>query len=449
MKRWGVVWGVAAVASLAVWLARSSSAMLLKDTDTAALLEGLAQRSSLWSWFVTDWPLGNHFYRPLPTLTFAWDAARGGASAFGTTNALLAVACLWGLAWLLRELTDRPWMSALGTGLFAAWLLGAGAWVEPACWVAALACGLCGLLPGRRWAPAFWAAGVWVFIGAESTPIAQLRGRVLEWLPGRTASVMTVFALLSLACYARYERIGAAREVRAPGPLDPPATKGTIAAAPPGRWHRLWGVGACVFLAAALCSYEQAVMLPAALLGVAVWFRKSGYAVRWRWQAYFWTALPIYECLRIAFLPTDVSTYQHQQFRSGPGVALSLLDYLAPGLGTLWTSGGIVTEGLWVLLTPTFWTMVVVLVANVAIVVSARRNGWLVLTGWALSTLAFLPMAWLKSFEHYHLWPMALRSLFVVACVAVGWNAAVSAMSRPALAAPPRPHPAPGSLPRP
>ncbi len=449
VKRWGIVWGVAAIVSLAVWAARSASASLLADTDTVALLEGLARRTSVWSWFVSDWPLGNHFYRPLPTLTFAWDAARGGAAAFGATNALLAAACVWALAWALRELTDRPWMAALGTGLFGAWLVGAGGWMEPLCWAVAVGCGACVFLGGRKWRPALLAAGVWVFIGAETTPIAPLRARIIEWLPGRTASLMALFALLSLACYARYERVGASRSVPAFGPLDPPATKGTAARAVPGRFHALWGGGALLCLVAALCSYEQAVMLPAVLLGAAICLQRLGYGVRWGWHGAFWACVPLYLWVRHAVLPAEVSAYQHQQFREGPGVMLSLLDYLAPGLSTLWTTGGVVTEGPLVLLTPTFWTLVTVLGANLAIVLASRRRPAWVLGGWALSTLAFLPMAWLKSFEHYHVWPMALRSLFVVACVAVGWDAAVSAMSRPVLGAPTRLSPAPGSLPRP
>ena len=439
---------VAALVSWAVWAARSASSLLLSDTDTVAILEGLDKHASLWSWFSSDWALGNHFYRPLPTLTFAWDAASGSAAVFGATNSLLAIGCAWALAWALRELTDRPWIAALGTALFGAWLLGAGAWLEPFCWLVAAGCGAFALLRGRAWHPAVLAAAVWVFVGTEMSPIVPLRARIIEWLPGRTASVMVVFALASLACYARYERLGSLRSVPTPGPLDPPATKGTVRATTPGRFHAAWALAAWLLLVAALASYEQAVMLPAVLLGAAVLFRLRGHAVRWAWQAPFWACLPIYLWVRHAALPVEVSTYQQQQFRAGPGVALSLLDYIAPGIGIWWTSSGIFSEGPLILITPTFWTLVLVLAANIAIVVAARRNGLWILGGWALSILAFLPMAWLKTFEHYHLWPMALRTLFVAGCVAVGWDAAVSAMSRPRLAAPPRPHPAPGSLPR-
>jgi hypothetical protein len=211
----------------------------------------------------------------------------------------------------------------------------------------------------------------------------------------------------------------------------------------------LWALGALAGLALALGSYEQAVMLPAALLGTAICLRWQRYRVRWQLHFAFWALLGGYLALRAAVLPTDVSAYQAQQFRSGSGVLLSLMDYVFPafaGLLTLWNSFEL---GPGLLLTYQPWQALIGLASNVVAVLRARRDWILPLTGWALSIVTFLPMAWMKHFDHYHYWPMAMRALFVVAMAGIGAQALVSAASRPARRAPPRPDPAPGSLPRP
>lgn len=438
------------IACVPVWISRSSSPGLLLDSDTAAMLGALRERADPWSWFTTDWPLGNHFYRPVTTLAFEWDLARGGTPAdFGATNALLAIGGILALFWFLREMTDTPWMAAGGAALFAAWLVGAPPGWERAAWLVAAVGLAASALPGRRLGAGLVAAGAWVFIGSEWVPIAPLHSRIIDWLPGRTASVMGLFALVAMAAYARYERCGTAPSPPAPSPLEPPATKSTPAGTAPVTWNILWVGVAALALALALGSYEQAVMLPAALLGIAVAFRLEGRPVRWGWHALFWALVAGYLLLRAAVVPTDPSAYQQQQFRTGPGVGLSILDYVLPAGGVAWTSIGLFDQGFYVLLSGAFWTLLATLGSTVALVIALKRRWRLALTGWALSILAFLPMAWLKSFDHYHYWPMALRALFVVALVAVGGEALFSAASRPSLQAPSRRDPAPGSLPRP
>lgn len=88
------------------------------------------------------------------------------------------------------------------------------------------------------------------------------------------------------------------------------------------------------------------------------------------------------------------------------------------------------------------------LAANVLALIALGKRWPLAIGALSLAWLAYLPMAWLKLFEHYHFWPMAMRSLYVVV---LGWaavEATISAGSPRALKAPPRPNPAPGSLPR-
>lgn len=447
--RWKWALLLVGIACVPIWAGRSSNPGLLRDSDTAVLLQALQERGDPWSWFRTDWPLANHFYRPVSTLAFEWDLARGGTPGdFGTTNALLAIAGVLALFWFLREMTDAPWRAALGASLFVGWLVGVGPGLERVAWLVAAAGLATSLLPGRRFGAGLVAAGAWVFVGAECVPIASLPFRMIGWIPGRTASVMGLFALVALAAYARYERIGTEPARSEPGPLDPPATKSSRLHARDLRAHPGWVALAVIALALALGSYEQAVMLPAALLGVAVAFRLDGRRVRWGWHALFWIVLVAYLVLRAAVIPHDPSGYQQQQFRSGPGVGLSLLDYLLPAAGVAWTSAGLFEQGGYVLLSGAFWSLLATLGATVAMLMALRGRWRLALAGWALSGLAFLPMAWLKSFEHYHFWPMALRTLFVVALVGAAGRAWLSAASRPTIPAPARLDPAPGSLPR-
>ncbi|RYG37669.1 hypothetical protein EON81_05960, partial [bacterium] len=109
MKRAWPGWLTIALCGVAVWFSRVGSASLLQDSDTAVLLAKIRERGNPLSWFAGDWPLGNHFYRPVSTLSFELDNALYGnhAEGYGATNALLAIACIAALFWMLRELTDR------------------------------------------------------------------------------------------------------------------------------------------------------------------------------------------------------------------------------------------------------------------------------------------------------------------------------------------------------
>lgn len=453
MKRWWVALGVAVAACLAIVACRSSNPGMLGDTDTAVLLQTLKERNAPLSWFAGDWPLGNHFYRPVSTLTFELDQRLYGdnAAGFGLTNALLCAGCVLMLFWFLRELTDRPGLSAAGAALFGIWNLSAGAqvlgWLP---WLAAIP--LAGaFLPGRRWMNGVFAAFAWLFVCSEANGMWPLMGRMIQWLPGRTASAMTLFALAALAAYARYERTSAQRRPDPPpSPFDTPDYKRPPTSGEPAKGAWLWAVACCLFALLALGSYEQAVMLPAALLGVALTLRWRGFRVRFGWQAAFWGLLAGYLALRWAVLPHDVSGYQQQQFRDGPGVFQSIMEYVLPVFGHIRTGMIILIEQGPIVLILSQWVDVYLGFGATLSVLSLLRRDWVLpLAGWALSILTFLPMAWVKHFDHYHYWPMAMRALFVVALLPVVAKATVTALSPQAVQAPPRPDPAPGSLLRP
>lgn len=452
MRRWLVAFALVLLATLPIVFSHARNPELLQDTDTAVLLSMIRERKDPASWFAGDWPLQNHFYRPISTLTFELDNAIYGSDAggFGRTNAILAALSILALFWVLRELSEAPWMSAAGALLFASWHL---RWTDTGVFAAHILVGLslaCFLLPGRRLAPAISAALVWWFVGAELVGMQDLKGRILDWLPGRTATCMTLFALLSMASYARFERLSADRLSEPdPTPLEPPATKGTVPRGfvPKRLW--MWPILSSLSLLLALGSYEQAVMAPAALVGVGLVLRWKRYRVRWTWHVLFWALLGGYLSLRGLLVSTDVSGYQAQQFRSGSGVLFSLLAYALPAAQGIWTLGHSLDVGAAIWLTGQPWSFLAGLSANVAALAEARKDWVLPLAGWALSILAFLPMAWLKHFDHYHYWPMAMRAIFVASMIEIGTRALVSAGSRRAIQAPPRPDPAPGSLRRP
>lgn len=463
MKKWGIGFIIVLLACIPVFTNRGTGNDLLQDTDTKVLLQTIRARHQPLSWFKGDWPLQNHFYRPLPTLSFELDNAlyKNNGSGYGVTNALLAIACVLLLYWFFREFTNNPVVSTLSSALFAFWV--SGAFYRTGSMLVQYGSYL-GLIAAIYWLfkkPIPWAkvrvsliafltlyyASTEVF-GEAVTPVSQLSERMIGWLPGRTASVMAVFALLAMAAYARYERISALRIEKEPSPLDPPATKSSIQTqAINAPW--LWAILAIAATVLAFCSYEQAVMLPAALLGIAIAMRWQGFRSRWGWQVAFWLCLVGYMLLRKELHLTGTSAYQKQQLRFGPGVGLSLEGYAFPFFGAFSQIFGALASGLSILFMPDIYMAVLALAANVTAFVQARRRFIFAFTGWALSFLTFLPMAWVKPFEHYDFWPMALRSLFAITLCWVGIDLLVNAASPPELQAPVRLDPAPGSLPRP
>jgi hypothetical protein len=285
-----------------------------------------------------------------------------------------------------------------------------------------------------------------IFLASVSGPHANLEGIVTQWLPGRTASAMSLFVLISLAAYCRYERLSSPRIEAPKGPLDPPATKGTTVDRHRIAWP--WIAVSLFSLVLALGSYEQAVMAPALLLAAAVTLRLRGLKVQWSLQAAFWMLLLAYLGVRGVLVPRDISQYQNQALRFGPGVWLDLADYVFPAGRAIYMLQVTLGMGALVLLDFSFYGQILEILSNFAVLAKARIHGVAVLAGYGMSVLAFLPMAWLVRFDHYHYLPLAFRSFFVVAVAWVFFDSAANAVSPPSLQAPPRSAPAPGSLPR-
>ncbi|RYG23475.1 hypothetical protein EON82_13880 [bacterium] len=451
MKRWRVAFLVALLAALPVLLSFSRSPGLLQDSDTKGILAGIRTAQDPLKWFRGDWPIENHFYRPISALTFEADNAlwRDNAAGYGFTNALLCFTSILLLFWLLRELTDRPWLSAAGTVVFALWHAGPistlsvvvfwGAWLT-------LAVGV--FRHRRAWRSYIPAFLTLLALSRELLPIRSLFGRMIDWVPGRTASTMTVFALLALAAYARYERLRLQPIADPITPETPPATRNTRAPIRTGS-AAPWAVAGVLGTALALGSYEQAVMLPAVLLVIAAAFRIRGGKPNWALHGIFWGLILGYLVLRWQLLPHTASGYQAQQYSSTRTAFWNEMEYLFPALAGLFGIPSTLSAGALMLLTAQPYTPL----ADAAVVATgywhARRETVLFLVGWLGSAIAFAPMAWFKLFEHYHYWPMALRAAFVVGMGVVALRLAAIAWCPPARSAPPRPSPAPGSLPHP
>lgn len=455
MRSWLVWWLVPLATAGCIVAQRSAGPGLLDDTDTRVLLAKLGERSAPLSWFGTDWPLENHFYRPVSTLLFEMDRWLHGADAagYGLTNAVLAALVVLAAFWLVREASGKPWLAAGSSVLLGLWHMGGSvpeALGEGLRWAGFLV--WLGLLRGRRnLGPVALASGALFFLSWAVPPLVPLGGRIVGWLPGRTASSMTLFLVLGLAACARWSRLaGPLRPEPPASATDVPATKGTPPPAPSQKaWLLLVAAAVCWLLA--FGCYEQAVAVVPLALCLSAVMAGQGRRFSWVGPGLALATFAAYVAVRAAVVPWSPSGYQRQQFRDGPGVVLSLLDYALPGANAARTLVAIAEAGPSIVFMPTWWGEAGLALGTVAaIALGLRRDGppgrlW----PWAMALVAFTPMAFLKFFEHYHLLPAVFRAWGVVALLGAALRAALSAVGPPAVAAPPRSDPAPGSLLRP
>jgi len=461
MKRWWIGFLLALGACIPILANRSTGNDLLKDSDTAFLLMKLGERKNPWSWFLGDWPLENHFYRPVSTLVFEFDQwiHPNYGTGFGLTNAVLCCLCTLALFWLVTELRESWMMGALAAWLFTGWTLRQDlGLINLLGWALLGVCVVTLFIRPSNWLTLLGAflAGSYVILeisGVAGVSSSRSLGQdTLHWIPGRTATTMTVFVLIALAAYVKFERLGANRlPASAPGPLDLPATRTTKVAATdakPGWQSWCWLIVSLLATALALGSYEQAVMIPFLIFVIAFALRKERVEVRWWVQTGFWALLVGYIVLRTQIIPITPSGYQKQQFRSVVGSLFSLGDYIAsPFLALPAAFDTVLMEWTMLFLTTSPFFAIKGVASNVMMWISMKRAWLWPLVGVLLSAISFAPMSLLHQFGHYHYLPMALRTVGVIAMVEGFLPALVSAVSLPNLQAPPRPDRAPGSLP--
>ncbi len=432
---------------------RARGPVPLGDRDTWFLLSALKARANPLFWFTNEWPLQNGFYRPITALSFELDLLLLPASTngYGLSAALYCAACVLSLFWLARELTDNPMVSVTAALLFAFWHSPIEVHWDWILWVLAAIVGVVGLARHGKAVGMFLPAVLSLtFVATElrgvhlhDSPSGFAAG-VLYWVPSRTATLMTLFSLCALASYARYLR-GVPRTEPQLSPLDLPATKSSLHSSG-GTPSRLWLAVSILCVVLALGSYEQAIMLPAVLLLIGLVFRTKGYVINWWWHAAFWGVLAAYLVLRDAVVPIPISTYVDQQLRTGTAAYLSALNYLLPCSGYALSWYALLPVGSAVMMLGTFYSFPYQLASNVTAYVVAFRQSKVIMFLWLTSVVAFLPMAFLKPFAHYHYWAMSLRALFIVLLVGAVWKMVVSAVSPQTVRAPLRPSPAPGSL---
>lgn len=438
------------------FLFRATGDRLLLDTDTNFLIFKLNEYNDPLRWFTHDWPLENHFYRPISTLVFELDNRLhpGNGSAFGLTNAILCFLSVLGLYWLVCELRRNVIEAVAVSWLWASWLLNGWflgrwwMWVAQAIPWLILAGVAARMVADKKWR---WSS-IWVIFASFYVTLQLLPGypslsaHTLSWLPGRTATTMTVFAFVAFAAYVRYERLKGREVTAVPGPLDPPATRSATEVAQPKNSVG-WLLLSYVATALALGSYEQAVMIPLAMFLLGVWLRVEGYKARFANHIWFWALLIAYVIYRIQIIPPQASGYQKQQFRDGPGVLLDLFSYVFPGGLSFRAAITALSSGPFILLSETVWSNVSFTISNIATWWTLRKQWILPALCILLGVVLFGPMAFLKQFGHYHFMPSAFMAMGVVMMVVNVYKVAFTAMLPQAIQAPQRSDRAPGSLP--
>ena len=266
-----------------------------ENLDTRVILQRLQQPHSVWEWFVGDWVLGNGFYRPLPSMLYEWDYWLWGNRLLDWkwTNGLLATVNALVLVGAVYTLTRRQSVALIAGLAFT--LRQTGFALPIPFWV-----GIALLIVGTAWGYLWgnWRRGVlwgaialaftidWNFVGGLPDIHTQsFAYRAMGWIPGRTATLMTLFALLAL-----WGAAGCARTGRA-------------------RWAAL-AIGG--FIGAMLC-YEQFAALPL-LMALAVWAVRPPRASAIRAGAVCLACLLLlapYAAFYRAHIPTQ--TQYHQQ----------------------------------------------------------------------------------------------------------------------------------------
>jgi hypothetical protein len=401
---------------------------LLRDTDTAALLAGISSEPNWFRWWLGDWPLLNGFYRPVVTATLQFDLALFGteAAGYGWTNAAFASLCVLALFVLAKQLFSLGaalasaavfsfWVSDYSTLVFTWfwWLLPAG-----------IALGIVlGAMLRARILSVIWFFLLLGYLWMELEGRQQLVFGIVQWIPGRTASLSFLLGALALACALSFSRCKSQQSML------------------------LTLVATFVLALLSIGSYEQAYMLPA--IGYVMFaFRGEWKSKRALTAAGVLAAAVVAMVLARHFLVGwQTSGYQQQQLKPIASGLLALLYFLIPAT-FYWTRiTTAIASGWLILMTVPLWHTVLEIGGMVRGSFATFTPPWRLLPLYLAAFLAFLPMAFLHHFPHYLLWPMGFLALFCVALAQHTVSEFKRVFVRQAVQAPPRSDPAPGSLP--
>jgi hypothetical protein len=387
-----------------------------ENHDTRVLYSHILRENAPLKWFVGDWPLYNGFYRPLPSLAFEADVRLWGRdlAKYKLFNAATATACVLLLAMFVLNLTQSRGLALGSAAAFTVWQTDLHLFV-PFLELSALAglalagVGLWRLRGWARWAllglSTLYLGHEMAFVYAIGDLSQQSFGyRAMSWPPGRTATLFTLSALLCLASYCAWERTRA------------------------GKWLVLGALG----FVGAFLSYEQAVVLPAALFACGLYLRLEGVRVRIAPHLAAWALLGLYCWLHFTYLPFE-ARYAAEHDRSARAGLAALATWVFPGWQAHFELSFLADPsiGAMAVVLPLFWSGIGLLAANLA----AWRIGWqrwkLLAFALATSAVVYGPLAFQIQLNHYLYFPMALRSLFVAGLAALVWRSLLT-LAKPA-----------------
>lgn len=374
-----------------------------ENHDTRYLLLIIREEKSPLKWFLSDWPLYNGFYRPLPTLLFELDNALfyNDLNKYKISNFVVALICGFLVVWFFWELFRIRELALFCGLLFGIWQSGL-THVVPWDWIflpLALLCLVYGFVFGR--------GRLWIYVGAAGVCILLIQEmslrltyfdsglqtisyRVTGWPPGRTATIMVLFSLIALASYCKFERDSKSR----------------------------WAFLSLFGLVGAFMSYEQSIVVAPCLAGCALFLSLQGVKVRWWMPAAAVTLTVVYLFLHQNFLDWN-HPYRLRAMRGVSGGIRDLTSWLFPSAFDLRMIWHLLQSeiGFALIYVMSFWEKVVNVLGNVAAYLSLRKVWMPVLFGLIGSTGAFAPLAFQKPLAHYFYLSLALRTCFVAALI--------------------------------
>jgi hypothetical protein len=379
-----------------------------QNWDTRSFAHLIPLEKNPLSWFWSDWPLKNGFYRPIPALSFLFDIKLFGPhfQLYRIQEFVVAIACAFASTWLVWEITRRKkWAIASGM-LFSILQTDVGLRLELA-WTLPILTAIYGhhLYKRGLLAPIALIQLVilTVVLGYElSKPPGEgdwYRGtfgyRSMGWPPGRTSAFLALTALTCLAAFARWLR----------------------------DWDLKWLGISILGFGVSFLNYEQAVILPALLVGVLVVTRPFEWkrallpialsvvftALYWRWH--------------VVHIPMNTA-YQYYHRRGNVSAILDVVEYLMPGTHGL----GLFSHAFHLAqLKPCFTDIrflgiLLSIATTIWVFQSLDRNVRWSIFAILASAVAFAPLCLAKPLYHYAYFSSCLRPLFWVSLGYTCWQ---------------------------
>lgn len=387
-----------------------------ENHDTRVIVAALRSgEKSLGEYFVGDWALGNGFYRPLPSVAYAADEALWGDDfpMYKIQTWIYPTLVAFTLFFFVAQLTGRRGFAWACAMLFSGWQTGVlqpmdtDLWVRLAEGAALLA--LVGVLVYGAWRKErgwlWWlgTAALGFLLIRQIVFVFDLRDlhmkpfayRAMGWPPGRTATMMSLFALLSLGGFCAH-----------------------------ARTRRLAWLGLTLAgLVGAILCYEQAIVIPALLIGCAWWLRSEGARPAWSAVAVAVAIVGAYAAWHTATIQADTD-YRNQREKGWRTASTNLGPWVFPTpRDSLTVQTYAEQRSPAVLLVPALYVSLSVMVAvALGLWVGWRSRARQVTFGYLGSFVAFAPLSFVLPLMHYAYFPAAIRTVFVVALAEAFWR---------------------------